>query len=81
MDGCPTPHIDRDLLKYGQEDSELAKHIKQNLLISPPIDGRQLNLNITDVPRAAFPNLRAQYGQPIAIQDIFYGNEVSQVTY
>ncbi len=73
-DGCPTPQINSDLLKYGQEDPELAKHINQNLLIRPPNDGSQRNLNITDVPGTSLPNLRAQYGQPIAIQDIFYGN-------
>lgn len=81
MDGCPTPNIDRDLLKYGQEDRELAKHIKQNLLIPPPTDGRQLILNITDVPGATFPKLRAQYGQPIAIQDIFYGNKINLLSH
>ena len=74
-DGCPTPQIDHDLLKYEQEDPELAKHIKQNLLIPPPSDGRQRNLTIKDIPGTTYPRLRAQYGQPIAIQDIFYGKK------
>jgi hypothetical protein len=70
-EGCPTK-LDHELQNFGQEDPELAKIVKENLLIPPPEIKGLLMLNATS-DLWSIPKLRAQYGQPIAIQDLFYG--------
>ena len=72
-EGCPSNPIDRDLLKFEQEDPELISAIKQNQLIPPPNPRKELFLNISEPFWPIYPNLKAQYGQPLAIQELFYG--------
>jgi hypothetical protein len=73
-EGCPSYPVDRDLLKFEQEDPELIARIKINQLIPPPNPRKQqLFLNISEPFWPNFPNLKAQYGQPLAIQELFYG--------
>ena len=76
-EGCPT-EFDHDLQNFDQEDPELAKRVKENFLISPPEDKGRLLLNSTS-DLWSIPKLRAQYGQPIAVQDLFYGNKKQKI--
>jgi hypothetical protein len=73
FEGCPSYPIDRDLLKFEQEDPELILAISQNQLIPPPNPKKELFLNISEPFWHVYPHLQAQYGQPLVIQELFYG--------
>jgi hypothetical protein len=77
-EGCPTFPLDRDLLNFEQEDPELIERIKKNQLIPPPVTRQPLSLTIHEYnwPTAAL--LKAQYGQPLAIEELFYGQKFIQ---
>ena len=74
-EGCPTLPFDRDLLKFDQEDPELIARIKKNQLIPPPSSEQPLSLNINEMNWPTLVFLAAQYGQPFAIEELFYGQK------
>jgi hypothetical protein len=64
---CPS----NDLHNLSQHDPELMQVIKAEVLMPPPAVKSRPDLNMTEHQRAF--KFRAQYGQPFAIQDLFYG--------
>ena len=64
-DGCPS----NDLDNLSQDD--LVQVIKDKMVIPPPAVKLRPDLNMSEHEKAF--KFRAQYGQPIAIQDLFHG--------
>ena len=49
------------------------KAIKEKYLILPPTKPVNLNLEFMSIHGTALPWLKAQHGQPFAIDELFYG--------
>ena len=64
-----------ELNNLRQEDPKLIKLIKEKMMLEPrPSVKGKLVLNVTYSHEISDAYMRAQYGQPFAIQDLFYGN-------
>ena len=62
--------VDPSLNELDQEDPRLVEIIRDELLVHPPNERKELNLEPMNDKHKRINNLSGQYGQPMAIEEL-----------